>query len=546
MPGHRFAAIGDRHPAHDLEYANATDRETDNTLTVKNAREIALQLDDFSMYILSDWTIPTWVPIGSDGTMPIATAFDPAVDAAVTTAIIDANSGTVITLTTTGNSQTLGTPTNTTRGRAFFVINDGSSTDPIVIDGIIVQPGAYAKCYWDGSAWTQLGGFGNVVGAASSIDGNFALFDSTTGKLLKDDSINASSFDPAGAVAAHEGLADPHPVYLTSAEGDAAYDPLGVAASVQANLETHENNANNPHSVTASQAGSDPAGTALLAIAAHRSEPDATAHPTIDTRLDTAETHAAASNPHTGSGDVNGPTSSLDNEAPLFDGTTGKLLKGSGILLADILPATLDIGALSQAQLETVLDQDKAKRINAVFTEISSQQLTSTTDGDAIYTGTNPAVLALGFTITGKTSFGVNIKFEFYVAIGNVLNTIVSVSDLGGGQLLITTSLDHGYSNADRIIQENTTDYNDEYSITNVTAKTYEIAEIFVSTQVGKHAKILTFRKSGNEFSGQNKNTTLLAHIDVVLNSFIFLAVVNIDSAAEWETSDIHELYTRA
>lgn len=37
-----------------------------------------------------------------------------------------------------------------------------------------------------------------------------------------------------------------------------------------------------------------------------------------------------------GSGDVVGPASSVDNSLPRFDGTTGKLLQGSGFLLSDL------------------------------------------------------------------------------------------------------------------------------------------------------------------------------------------------------------------
>src|ERR1035437_7687914 len=45
-------------------------------------------------------------------------------------------------------------------------------------------------------------GTGNVAGAASSTDGNFALFDGATGKLIKDGGISSASFDAAGAAAA--------------------------------------------------------------------------------------------------------------------------------------------------------------------------------------------------------------------------------------------------------------------------------------------------------------------------------------------------------
>lgn len=43
--------------------------------------------------------------------------------------------------------------------------------------------------------------------------------------------------EPAGSVATHAGAADPHPAYLTAAEGDAAYDALGAAAGARAAAE---------------------------------------------------------------------------------------------------------------------------------------------------------------------------------------------------------------------------------------------------------------------------------------------------------------------
>lgn len=61
-----------------------------------------------------------------------------------------------------------------------------------------------------------------------------------------------------------------------------------------------------------------------------------------------------------GDGDMNGPSSSADNELPLYDGTTGKLLKGSGTVVTTAGRALLDdataadqrttIGAAARAQ----------------------------------------------------------------------------------------------------------------------------------------------------------------------------------------------------
>src|ERR1035437_9151153 len=52
------------------------------------------------------------------------------------------------------------------------------------------------------NAATQAGGAGDVVGPASATGDNFASFNSTTGKLIKDSGKKATDFDVAGAAAA--------------------------------------------------------------------------------------------------------------------------------------------------------------------------------------------------------------------------------------------------------------------------------------------------------------------------------------------------------
>ena len=122
------------------------------------------------------------------------------------------------------------------------------------------------------------GGSGDVVGPASSVDGRVALFSGTTGKLLRQSSAapvlegdtrlsnnraptaHASNHNSGGAdeltlaqgqvtglttalagkealgaaaaaVTAHEAAADPHPGYLSTAEGNAAYAPTAHVGS---------------------------------------------------------------------------------------------------------------------------------------------------------------------------------------------------------------------------------------------------------------------------------------------------------------------------
>jgi len=89
--------------------------------------------------------------------LPYASSTDPAIDAAVTTAIIDANQGVIITLTGAGNSQTLQSPTLPTN-REFIVSNNDTSTDDITVNTITLSPGEAQKFFYDGTAWEVLSG----------------------------------------------------------------------------------------------------------------------------------------------------------------------------------------------------------------------------------------------------------------------------------------------------------------------------------------------------------------------------------------------------
>jgi hypothetical protein len=61
---------------------------------------------------------------------------------------------------------------------------------------------------------------------------------------------------------------------LDGHDHDADYDPLGAAAAVASDLSDHEADDENPHGVTAAQAGADAAGTAAAAVAAHAGASD--------------------------------------------------------------------------------------------------------------------------------------------------------------------------------------------------------------------------------------------------------------------------------
>jgi len=91
------------------------------------------------------------------------TSTDPLTNAAVTTAIVNAYNGVVVTLTGAGNTQTIQNPTTTATIRKFMVINNDTSNNNLSVIAnsvtFVLTPGEGQCFLWDGSAWgpTDLG-----------------------------------------------------------------------------------------------------------------------------------------------------------------------------------------------------------------------------------------------------------------------------------------------------------------------------------------------------------------------------------------------------
>ena len=82
-----------------------------------------------------------------------ATATDPALNSAITTAVVDGNAGIILTTTTTGNNQSIAAPTDTTAGKCFMVGLTAASTDVVKVDSTTVQVGQVVVFTWDGAEW---------------------------------------------------------------------------------------------------------------------------------------------------------------------------------------------------------------------------------------------------------------------------------------------------------------------------------------------------------------------------------------------------------
>lgn len=223
------------------------------------------------------------------------------------------------------------------------------------------------------------GGSGDVVGPDIATDGAFALFDTTTGKLLKNGSVpgGAATLDvgtSAGTVAAGDDARftdDRTPTAHASTHVTGGTDAIQSASSSQDGLAT----ATQIAKLDGIEAGADvtdatnvaAAGAVMKTLADAKGDLFAATAADTVTRLpigatnghvltvDSAETTGMKWTAPSGSGgDVVGPASSTDNAFARFDATTGKLLQNSTATLDDAGLASVDGVQFSAAPTSAV------------------------------------------------------------------------------------------------------------------------------------------------------------------------------------------------
>ena len=142
---------------------------------------------------------------------------------------------------------------------------------------------------WNGSQWvpgTASAGSGDVVGPASAANNNFAAFNLTTGKIIKDSGSNATSFDAAGAASAAQAAA------IAAASSDAttkANAAQAAAISAAATDATTKANAAQSAAIAAAAADATTKANAAQSAAISAASTDAT------TKANAAQAAAIAS-----------------------------------------------------------------------------------------------------------------------------------------------------------------------------------------------------------------------------------------------------------
>jgi hypothetical protein len=263
-------------------------------------------------------------------------------------------------------------------------------TDVALADGgtgaSLADPGADRVLFWDDSAgattWLTVGtglsitdttlavsgaGTGDVLGPASSVDGELALFDSTTGKLLKRATTTGLLKGASGVLSAASAGTD----YYAPGGTDVALADGGTGASLT-----------DPNADRIMFWDDSAGGVTWLEVGSGL------------TLTDTTLTVAGA-----GTGDVIGPNSATDNAIVRFDATTGKLIQDSAVTIDDTT------GKLTGARFGNTglkVEDTNASHLLTIApgSDLSADRTLTLTTGDADRTLTLSANLTVSNALT--------------------------------------------------------------------------------------------------------------------------------------------------
>lgn len=198
--------------------------------------------------------------------------------------------------------------------------------------------------YWDGASWIEMvNGLADMSGPASSTDNALALFNGTTGKLLK-----AASAITASRALVSDGSGIPTHAATTATEIGYV---SGVTSSIQTQLDakeptitvlpiakggTNSGTALSNNRVVQSSGGALVEAAAITASRALASDANGIPTHTATTATELGYLSGVTSAVQTQLDDkVVGPASATDNALVRYDSTTGKLVQNSGATLDD-------------------------------------------------------------------------------------------------------------------------------------------------------------------------------------------------------------------
>ena len=321
------------------------------------------------------------------------------------------------------------------QSKAYIVINQSNAAVVLkgsATTGVTITAGVTSLVAWNGSDFVEVGQAGDVDGPSSATDNAVTRFDGTTGRLLQNSVVTISDTgDIAGAGS----------ITSTSSSGvltRAAATQDGIELIGRAGGTSSYKVTFTPATLTASRTLTIPnaSGTILQSGTAVTVAQGGTGNTTIpgqsifvanalDTltalspsagqsiRVNAGSTAWEAYTP-TGSGDVEGPASSTDNAVVRFDGTSGKFIQNSGVLVDDsnnvTIPGQADLRLADADSSNYIALQSPAVVASNVTFTLPSADGTSgqllQTDGSGTLSFVTVSTTAVGSTLYLNNVYG--------------------------------------------------------------------------------------------------------------------------------------------
>jgi hypothetical protein len=371
-----------------------------------------------------------------------------------------ANQARMAILLVTGTPGTTRNIVAPSQSKTYIVVNQSNASVVLkgsATTGLTIRAGQAATCVWNGADFESVAS-GDVDGPSSATDTAIAIFDGTTGKLIKNTGVTIDgSNNVSGVVQLNATTLDATNLEVTNIkakDGTAAgsiADSTGVVTLASSVLTTTDINggtvdntaigATTPSTVVATQVDitaqgdlrlQDTTGGEFVALQA----PGTLASSyTLTLPVDDGTSGQALITDGSGvlswstaaSGDVYGPASATDNAVARYDGTTGKIIQNSAVTIADDGATVIDANSTTNALRITQVGSG-----NALLVEDSANP-------DA-----TPFVIdANGRSITGHTSAitapsGIIAQQQLHAlgvaagrsAIFNWVNSAISVGEI--------------------------------------------------------------------------------------------------------------------
>jgi len=324
-------------------------------------------------------------------------------------------------------------------------------------------------------------GAGDVVGPASATDNAIAVYDGTTGKLIKNSSASVSDITQntadiitvSGLTVNNAGNISTNTTNIATVSGVAAQNTIdistntiniatvsGVASQNTIDIATNAGDIATVSGVaaTAIQSGVSLGGGLDIFSSKNGTDLEFNTVSGVGNVFVTIEGNTVVfSGTGDGNGDVVGPASATDDAIAVYDGTTGKLIKNSSASVSDITDNATNIATVSGVAAQNAIDIAQNTADIVTVSGVASQNtidISTNATNIATVSGVAATAIQSGISLGGgdpvfASKNGTDLEFNSVSGVGiieisTVGNTIIFSGSASSGEANTSSNLGGG------------------------------------------------------------------------------------------------------